>query len=133
MRKILNLVGIMVLIAMVSVVGTACAIIYPNNDISDVYSEPNGYAEAVVMGSWTVFGRPYYAVHHIAYTHTGGWGSATFIGWAKNGTRLYYVTVQFSGSVAYHPAFYNVVWTAETICSAGGETAVADIGPPGIR
>jgi hypothetical protein len=129
MRKALNLVGIMILIATVSVVGIASA--YPNNDISDVYSEPNGYAEAVVMGSWTRFGHPYYSVLHYAYTHTGGWGSARFIGWSKTGAVLYDITVQFSGSVSYNPGLYNTIWAAETICSISGETAIADIGPPG--
>jgi len=42
----------------------------------------------------------------------------------------YDVEAQFLGSVAYHPTLYNTVWTAETICSIAGETAIADIGPP---
>jgi hypothetical protein len=45
MRKTRNLIGIVALIAAISVIGSAYAIIYPNNEISDVYSVPNGYAE----------------------------------------------------------------------------------------
>ena len=116
-----------------STLGLASAFNPPHMDIDDQTSQPNGYAEAIVMGSWNTFGNPYYSVRHTGMTHPSNlWGTVTFKGWSKNGTQIYSLTLSFSGTVTYDPPYHNVIWTAETIVVVSGETADAWIGPPGI-
>lgn len=129
MKKTMYLIGIAFLISMISLlslVGTAAAIVH--NDVSDVISTPHGYARAVVWGSWTRIGIPYYAVHHAGYSY-GCAGSAEFIGWDASSNVLYDRHV--STNATYDPPYYNTVMAAETIVVAGGEVADAFIGPPG--
>ncbi len=105
---------------------------YPNQDEDDQISLPNGYAEAIVRGSWTRLTNPYYTVQHIVKSHPSSLsGSARFIGWAKNNSVLYDVSVTFTGIYTYNSGIYNQIWHARTTVVVNGETAEADIGPPG--
>ena len=121
-------------ILLIALVGMSClvATASPNLDKDDERSTPNGYAEAIVTGSWSLFGHPYYQTHHQAKTSPSNLtGTAIFTGWNKSGGVVYNVTVNFVGSYSYDAPYYNVVWTAQTVCIVVGETAVASIGPHG--
>jgi hypothetical protein len=106
-----------------------------NLDISDVYSTPNGYAEAIAKGSWVRLGIPYYSVQHTAKSHPSGLsGTVRCIGSNKYGVVLYDTgDVPFTGTYTYNPGIYNQIWEAQTYVTVNGETAIADIGPPGSR
>lgn len=106
----------------------------PKMDRDDQTSQPNGYAEAIVMGSWNSYINPYYSVQHTAMTHPSNLsGTVTVQGWSKNVTLIYSVTLGFSGTVTYNPPYHNVIWAAETLVTVSGETADAWIGPPGSQ
>jgi hypothetical protein len=122
------------LIVVFGAMGFARAFYPPQMDLDDQVSQPNGYAEAVVMGSWNTWGNPYYSVRHTGMAHPSNlWGTVTFKGWNKTGTLIYSITLSFSGTVTYDPPYHNVIWTAETTTVVSGETADAWIGPPGVR
>jgi len=130
MKRTTYLIGIAFLISMISVLGfarDAKALIH--NDYSEVISDPHHHAKAIVWGSWTLLGKPYYAVHHEGWSYNCAAGTGECIGWNKQGQTLYdvYRTCNFT----YDPAYYNVVQCAKTVVVAGGETAEACIGPPG--
>jgi hypothetical protein len=123
-------------ILLIALVGMSCLAIAatPNLDKDDETSTPHGYAEAVVTGSWSLWGHPYYQTRHQAKTNPSSLnGTAVFTGWNKSGGVVYNVTVNFVGSYSYDAPYYNVAWAAQTVCIAGGETAVAVIGPPGSQ
>jgi len=131
--KTRSVIGVIFLISMIGVLGlTSGANALPNMDESDEFSVPNGYAEAIVRGSWVRLGIPYYSVQHIARSHPLNLsGTARFTGWGKSGNLLYDETRDFTGSYTYNPGLYNQIWCARTIVTVNGETAEAWIGPPG--
>jgi hypothetical protein len=119
--------------AVLLVVVSSAALTYAINwDKSDVYSTPNGYAEAIVKGSWTHIGSPYGSVQHIAKSHPSDLsGTIRCIGWSKYGVVLYDTgDISFTGSYTYTPTA-SQIWDANTIVTVNGETAEATIGPPG--
>lgn len=103
-----------------------------NWDISDVCSKPNGCAEAIVKGSWVRLGSPYTSVQHIAKSYPSSLsGTVRCIGWNKYGVVLYDTgEISFTGSYTYTPTS-SQIWAANTIVTVSGETAEANIGPPG--
>jgi len=127
------MIGVFILISLIGALGLATAAsALPSMDESDVTSVPNGYAEAMVRGSWVRLGYPYYSVQHVAKSHPSGLsGTAIFTGWNRSGGILYNVTTGFTGSYTYNPGLYNQIWCARTLVTVNGETAEAWIGPPG--
>lgn len=82
-------------ILLIALVGMSCLLVSatPNLDKDDEKSTPNGYAEAIVTGSWSLFGHPYYQTHHQAKTNPSNLaGTAVFTGWNKTGGVVYNVT-----------------------------------------
>jgi len=136
--KRIHLVGLAFLIGMIGflgVTGSASAIILPHTDVSDVLSDPDHHAHAFVSGIWYFYGPPYKSVHHHADSINvpNGIGWVQYIAWNKTGEIVYNITHSFAYSESYDSGKLNIIWVAETIVKAGGETAIADIGPPGAQ
>lgn len=94
----------------------------------------DGYAYALVRGSWRRIGYPYYSVYHKGCVSSGKTGWTNFIGWGQYGV-LYNNIYPLDGNCKDEtPPFYNQVWAAGTytFCHQGGY-AVAFIGPPGAQ
>jgi hypothetical protein len=145
MKRTVYLCGIAFLVSAIVFLGLASSVkapIYPPPpDESDVWSEPNGYAHAYVIGSWYRVGYPYYTVHHEADIFECLKGRYHFIGYGK-GVTLYSVWGVMQNGVMhaeYDPGLYYQIWGADTETWAPYssppnpymEYAHALIGPPG--
>ena len=70
----------------------------PSLGKDDEKSTPHGYAEAVVAGSWSLWGHPYYyQTHHQAITNPSNLTGTAVLQHGKSGGVVYNVTINFVG------------------------------------